>query len=162
MPTNVAWLDANAFADMAVEATLRSPLETGGVLMGRWVGEQPRVSSVIGPGPKASHHSHGFTPDYDFQEGEIARRFRISSGVETYLGDWHTHPGASRASPSSQDRRTLGKIARDPASQTTQPLMMILIGGPDQWTPTSFVGCLPKIFRNWAPIKARPYGTRIY
>lgn len=162
MSNNLVWLDADAFAAMSVEATLLSPLETGGVMMGRWAVGQAWVSSVIGPGPNASHRSHGFTPDYDFQEGEIARRFRASSGAETYLGDWHTHPGASRASPSSQDRHTLGKIARDPASQTTRPLMMILVGGPDRWTPASFVGCLPKIFPRWAPVAARRYRTRVY
>jgi integrative and conjugative element protein (TIGR02256 family) len=147
---------------MSVEATLFSPLEVGGVLMGRWIAGQPRVTSVIGPGPKASHSSHGFIPDYDFQETAIARKFRSSSGEETYLGDWHTHPGANRAVLSRQDRQTLSKIARDSASQTTTPVMIILIGGPELWAPASFIGSLSKVFPNWAPARVRPVETQTW
>ncbi len=159
---DLIWLSTAAFAEMSVEATLSSPLETGGVLMGRWTDGQPLVTSIVGPGPKAVHRTHGFSPDYEFQEAEIRRRFTSSGGWETYLGDWHTHPGESHAKLSRQDRQTLGRISRDPGSQAPRPLMIVLIGGPDFWKPGSFIASRPKVLPAWIPIHVKRGETRFW
>jgi integrative and conjugative element protein (TIGR02256 family) len=117
---------------MEVEADRISPQETGGVWMGYW-GDNGDVvvTEIIGPGPTARHDADRFMPDHDFQEAEIARVYEDSGGMVTYLGDWHSHPDAA-AYLSRKDRSTLRRIADDPASQISRPLMAVLSGG-DPW-----------------------------
>jgi integrative and conjugative element protein (TIGR02256 family) len=112
-------------------ANTKSPLETGGVLLG-YVGgadhEDVLVAAVTGPGPRASHEEYAFEPDHEYQVGEIARIYRASKGVNTYLGDWHTHP-RSKAALSSLDKKTLKHIASHTDARIEQPIMAILGSG---------------------------------
>lgn len=102
------------------------PKETGGVLIGHWTSEaEVVISDIVGPGPKAEHSRYSFTPDNDFHIQEIARYFHASEGVQTYVGDWHTHPDAE-AYLSPLDRKTLRKIAYFKPAQTNRPLMLVL------------------------------------
>lgn len=111
----------------------KSPLETGGMLIGyiALTGE-PVVTSIIGPGPKAKHRRFKFTPDGSYQQTILEAHFKETDGRETYLGDWHTHP---RGAPtlSYLDKCTLARIAREPRSQIPQPVMIILGGNEGEW-----------------------------
>lgn len=102
------------------------PLETGGVLMGYWgSANEAVITAVIGPGPKAMHKKRSFRPDSAYHEQEIARLYAESGRTETYLGDWHTHPGAA-AYMSFRDEETLNTIANYQEARLQRPLMMIL------------------------------------
>lgn len=102
------------------------PFETGGILMGYWgSATEAVITAVIGPGPKAVHKKRAFRPDSAYHEQEIARLYAQSGRTETYLGDWHTHPGAA-AYMSFRDEETLSTIANHKEARLQTPLMMIL------------------------------------
>ena len=122
------WLRHSVEEALRRDGTCKAPLETGGVLMGYQQADAYVVTACIGPGPKAIHKRASFIPDYDYQEQEIARVYRDSGRVFTYLGDWHTHPDG-RIRLSAIDRKTLKRIAGHPAARIHNPVMMILAGG---------------------------------
>lgn len=115
---------------MVLEANDRFPLETGGILLGRWVeAKRATITQMIGPGPRAKHCRASFEPDYEFQEAEIAKAHASADLGCEYLGDWHSHPRGP-LSPSSTDMRVLHKIASYPAARCKDPTMCIISGGP--------------------------------
>ena len=126
-----AWLYESVLDEIHIESQKVFPLETGGILIGYWGSRgntlQPVVTQVIGPGPRARHSQNRFSPDYDYQEIEVAKRYASSGRVETYLGDWHTHPNGS-PNLSWTDKRTLKRIAKNPSNRATIPLMLV-VGG---------------------------------
>ena len=133
-------------------ANERYPLETGGVLIG-YVGDNSRdevvVTAVTGPGPKASHAAHSFKPDHEYQVEEIARHYRRSNRLFTYLGDWHTHPD-SVAALSRRDKKTLKHIASHREARLERPTMAILGEGPS-WMLMAWrlaPGCLVSLRRS--------------
>ena len=127
-------LPRNLLDACQVEATRTFPLESGGVLMGeRLAQDWWRIDHVIGPGPAARHERYRFTPDPDWQHERIAERFRSTGGQSTYLGDWHSHPGARHGRLSYIDRGAARTILRSPDSQCDLVLMGIVWGGPDDW-----------------------------
>lgn len=116
------------------EATRTFPLESGGVLMGEPLGQDRwRVDHVIGPGPQARHERYRFTPDPTWQHAQIAERFKATSGQSTYLGDWHSHPGARHGRLSYIDRGAARTILRSPDSQCGRLLMVIVWGQAGDW-----------------------------
>lgn len=124
----------NLFEACRVEATRTFPLESGGVLMGERFGpDRWRVDHVIGPGPDARHERHRFTPDPAWQHERIAKRFLATEGRSTYLGDWHSHPGARHGRLSYIDRGAARTILRSPDSQCHRVLMAIVWGQLDEW-----------------------------
>jgi len=133
IPTKIA-------RSMEREAERHHPNETGGVLLGYFRdGEQDRiqVSGQIGPGPNAGHARHRFDPDGDWQAERIAECYEKSGWVETYLGDWHSHPGGGRQ-PSALDRSTAKEIANCEEARAPHPLIVILHGSPDNWSLAAY------------------------
>lgn len=128
------WLRPSAVEDMLNEASARSPLETGGVLLGyiapATAPEEVMVEAVIGPGPHSRHFKRRFEPDNAWQTREIAARYEASGRITTYLGDWHTHPGGVPL-PSRRDQKTARTIARTKSARMAHPLMLILGSNPD-------------------------------
>ena len=138
-------LTRSCLTAMEIEAGRWAPLETGGVLIGRWISPtEVQIRLQIGPGPNARHDLTSFSPDQDYHEREIADVFRQTSGAMSYLGDWHTHPG-SDAFLSKQDRSTLARIARSEEAQVPQCLMVILAGGAP-WRCAVWKGWLVRRF----------------
>lgn len=127
------WVAKSCYTEMIHLARNFFPRETGGMLLGYTADNgQAVVTSIIGPGPRAKHTPIRFSPDGDYQQTALEARFHKTNGVETYLGDWHTHPrGAARLS--RLDKRTLAKIAATPSSDTAHPIMTVLAGGPSHW-----------------------------
>lgn len=116
------------------EGQSKFPKETGGVLMGYWHGPHCAVvTAAIGPGPDAVHERHHFEPDYPWQLLQIAAHYERSGRRETYIGDWHTHPGAISGHLSWTDRRVMRRIINTPAARSVTPLMAILHGKEDDW-----------------------------
>lgn len=101
------------------------PRETGGILMGyRASNGDFVINRVIGPGEKAVHGLSSFKPDHAYHVREIVRIYEESGCLETYLGDWHTHPN-SYPYLSSQDKATIASIAKHAKARLANPLMLI-------------------------------------
>lgn len=120
-------IPSRQYAELLSEAWALSPMETGGLLLGRADDDLMVVTHVVGPGPQALHQRHRFEPDTDWQANGVARIWAAHPGTE-YLGDWHTHPGG-KPRPSTLDRETLEEIAAYPAARQSRPAMLILAFG---------------------------------
>lgn len=129
-----AWLPSAVTHMMRGEAERTFPLESGGVLLGYWADEfhELVITHATGPGPNAVHRAHGFVPDHEFQEAEVARLYRESGRVSGYLGDWHSHP-LGGVHLSRRDRRTLRHIAGHREARAPVPVMAVLGGGVPDW-----------------------------
>lgn len=131
---NSLWISEGVFLNLIEEAERTYPLETGGVLAGYFAENgEPVVFAAIGPGPTAVHRRYRFKPDHAWQCHELDILFEQSSGLWTYLGDWHTHPDGV-PQMSWLDRRTLRAIARHSYARTPQPLMLIGGGTSRNWS----------------------------
>lgn len=109
--------------------------------MGYWSDDKlVAVTASIEPGPRARHARSGFEPDQKWQTEKIAQHYAASGRIETYLGDWHTHPDALAGGLSQQDKRTLLRIAQHAKARAAKPLMVVLCGGPSDWEIYPWVG----------------------
>lgn len=157
------WLAEGVLRSMSREATRKLPLETGGVLVGYWVSaDEAVVQDASGPGPEAQHFRHRFRPDHEYQSAWIARHYRKSQGIKTYLGDWHTHPGAKVASPSWADRSTAKRIALCAEARAPRPFTLILSGDEDAWSPSCWVADVSSFFGVWDRVQLSDCTVRIY
>jgi len=122
------WIQKIALKKLLEEANDKYPLETGGIFMGYQanMGNDVIVTDVIGPGPYATHKYCGYIPDSAFHEKEISRIYSESNQVNTYLGDWHTHPNGSGIL-SNKDKKVLQRISRCRESRNLNPIMAILV-----------------------------------
>lgn len=160
----VAWLCAAAIQRVRDDAAAYHPLETGGTLMGYWPSDaEVVVTRVTLAGPKAIHKFHSFMPDQEHDEAEIARNYGASMGVDTYLGDWHTHPGQARPQLSGKDRATLKRIAAAEEARAPRPLTMIVAGNDQRWALGIWTGHLMPFLRLWNRLvvtecELRPFG----
>lgn len=129
--TGACWISTGAEQTMREEAARHPFAETGGVLLGyRSPDGSVVVADATGPGAGARRTADSFHPDVAWQRSEIAARYAASGRINTYLGDWHTHPeGVPLLSPT--DRRTLRRIAQTPAARAPHALMAILAPGAD-------------------------------
>lgn len=99
--------------------------ETGGILVGRNLGDALEITFASGPGPKAVRRKHFFLRDKAFLQGVLDREVARSDGAVEYVGEWHVHP-ALDAPPSFVDRRSLRRIARRPNYPTDRPVLVIV------------------------------------
>lgn len=129
-----AWLSKTAITGMLVDLSRYAPAETGGVVMGYWVGDREVViTAATSAGARATHREDRYEPDVDHDQREIARIYRESGRLHTYLGDWHTHPD-SGPGLSRRDRNTLRAIAADAGARAPEPLMLIIGSSDDGLT----------------------------
>lgn len=143
------WLPEKVRAAIVREASDKYPLETGGVLLGYWNEEHVVITQESGPGPDAHHGRLRFRPDHEYQQRWISRGYRQSEGAETYLGDWHTHPGAKVAAPSFLDRATARRVALSEAARAPNPVTLILAGDRDGWFERAWVAELVPLLRRF-------------
>ena len=118
-------LDGRALSTIVGEALSSSPLETGGLLLGRASDTNIVIRRVIGPGPHAVHKRTAFDPDNGWQQEQLDTLFGDHPGEFLYLGDWHSHPGGSPR-PSPVDVRAARVIAGEPDALQPAPLSLIL------------------------------------
>ncbi len=128
-------VSAVAVARMREFAAAAFPLETGGMLLGRYVDDRTAlVTDVAGPCADAVHGTHSF------ETGSAgAAELLAALWPETYyIGDWHTHP-ASSPEPSETDLVALQEKAECEEGKCPQPLMLILggiAGSTERWSAT--------------------------
>jgi integrative and conjugative element protein (TIGR02256 family) len=120
-------LPAACLADMLTEGWRTFPNETGGILLGTSHGDEVAVTTVIGPGPDATHARYTFTPDSDWQASQVAAAWHLNPDTE-YLGDWHTHPGGTTHF-SRLDTATAQSIADAPNARQPTPVMVVFALG---------------------------------
>lgn len=148
---------------MVGEADIKEPFETGGILAGYWANaHEVVISAASGPGPNSMHLSHRFKPDSEYQEVWISNRYAQTRGVETYLGDWHTHPGATAAIPSWTDRVTARRIASAPEARASNPVILILTGTAVSWKPAAWVARLVPVIGPWSRLRMEKGEVRPY
>src|SRR3546814_7748917 len=81
---------------------------------------------------------------------------------ETYLGDWHTHPGATVANPSRTDRSTARRIANAAEARAPNPVTLILAGDTTSWTPTAWIARLVPVIGPWSRLRMENCGVSPY
>jgi integrative and conjugative element protein (TIGR02256 family) len=108
------------------DAIAHAPLETGGLFLGRMLeNDAVQVEHMVGAGPKARRSPTWLDVDHNWQNDRIAELY--AEGYRGgYIGEWHTHPAATNAIPSSIDRVTLKKLANFTPLRCPNPIMMIL------------------------------------
>lgn len=165
--TGVLVLAPTIQAALIREASRACPNETGGVLMGYWRHSLKEhvpqsgcavVTAAVGPGAMATHAPRSFSPDHDYQDREIAKIYRDSGRIWTYLGDWHTHP-RGKGELSRRDERTIHRIATEPLARAPQPVMLILAGG-DPWVPYAWVARVVSSERRRPQLDVRHFMVR--
>jgi integrative and conjugative element protein (TIGR02256 family) len=120
------WIKKAALDAIIADGNHWCPKETGGILMGyRSCAGESIITDIVGPGKLAKHEHSSFSPDQLFHQKEIARIYRKSKRLITYLGDWHTHPH-SHPYLSPTDKTTINSIATYSAARLTNPLMLIV------------------------------------
>lgn len=129
----IVWISKEVTQAIYDETEKRSPLETGGCLLGYWNDSFKEfvIEQCIGPGPNARHSKYGFKPDSKWQEAQIARIYKESGNLWTYLGDWHSHPNGP-LTLSSKDKWTLSKISNYTPARVPHPLMILVSSPPWQ------------------------------
>lgn len=123
--TGRLWLAQPVLDVLLAEAERRSPLETGGLLLGYAVDSDVVATHATLPGPLATHEARRYVPDAEHDAAETARVYIETSRGVDYLGDWHTHPTAAPYL-SRKDRQTLRRIAQCPGARAPSPVMLII------------------------------------
>lgn len=132
------WIPREVLVEIKSLASLGFPMETGGMLLGYIADNNDVVvTAIIGPGPAAKGSRYTFEPDAEYQQAELEAHFRATKGIESYLGDWHTHPHGSSI-PSRTDKRTLAHIALTTSSRINHPVMAIAGNAAGDWKLEAF------------------------
>ena len=119
------WLPDDLGRALEAEAGECSPRETGGMLAGYATDKAVVVTQVIHGGPHAIRKPGRFEPDGAWQQQKLERIYSNSGRIETYLGDWHSHPQGV-AEPSHRDRKTAALVARDPHARCRNPVTLLV------------------------------------
>lgn len=132
-PRFTCWLNQNHVAELRSVMSSSEPLETGGLLLGYWAdASNIVVTQMTTAGPKAKHLLTSYLPDDEYDRQAVEQIYGRSRGIETYLGDWHTHPGGI-CRLSSTDRAVLRLVAFDDLAANPRPIMAIFSGRGSRW-----------------------------
>ncbi|ESY47017.1 hypothetical protein X744_30945 [Mesorhizobium sp. LNJC372A00] len=131
----IVWVPRAIMQDMQIDADRWYDRETGGTFMGYWAESNVAVvTAMIPAGPRAFHERSSFLPDQSWQQAEIAKHYERSGRLDTYLGDWHTHPDVVSNRLSWTDRVCLKTIIKTPTARNQRPVMMLMCGKPGEWS----------------------------
>lgn len=90
----------------------RQGLETGGIVVGRWLdSETVYLVGATGSGPQAEHGEYSFAVDTDFANAELENIRQANPGSD-YVGEWHKHPPQLER-PSYGDLMTARQLLAD-------------------------------------------------
>lgn len=93
---------------------LSDDLETGGILVGRWLDDSTLlVFTATGAGPQADHQRLTFAVDVDYANRRL-EELRLAYPQVDYVGEWHKHP-THFPRPSVGDLHTSLELLQDPA-----------------------------------------------
>lgn len=127
------WLRKQCLTDMLRTARNHAPKEIGSSLFGTYSSDGRRAlvfgSTPVPPDSRGTQTSflRGIVGLVDFFRDLFAR----SRGRRHYVGEWHSHPDAP-PQPSSIDWAGQRELARDPAMQCSECILIILGGNLSQ------------------------------
>lgn len=114
-------LDRRINSSLRILAQRAHPKETGGLVLGWWDGEIPRVSGIVEvPDPTAGYSQWRRDESAASTVLAIAMKTAKNSDVG-YIGDWHSHP--ANVGPSRADISELKRASR----QYSHALIMIVV-----------------------------------
>ena len=118
-----------------------APLETGGLLLGRYTAQRTvlTVTEALPPPPDSMHGRTSFVRGEVGLLATIARA-RAEDASVFVVGEWHTHP-AHAPSPSSVDHRGMKWFARRGLYGCRSPVLLILgmdLGPSAPWSVTAY------------------------
>jgi integrative and conjugative element protein (TIGR02256 family) len=137
---DVVWLPLPLVRRIVVAATRAGGHETGGMLVGYEGADRAGemvVTQLIAAGPRAKRGEFDFNPDGRWQRGELARVYQASGRLETFLGDWHSHPHGLPL-PSETDVKTAARTATNERARAPRPLTMIVGREKEEWLLAAF------------------------
>jgi len=116
------WLSQRAAANIRRASDAAHPNETGGLLLGVYVGRRRPwvVQAVVVPSLYAGSTSYELPAGARPKAVDAARRMDKRLG---YLGDWHAHP--RDVGPSSADQATMRGLAGDQEARCPHPVLLI-------------------------------------
>lgn len=124
----VVTFSGTAIAGMIDEAKRARQLETGGILIGKYSSDgSSAIVEIVSRAPMDSEAGPSWFARGRRGLDHLLRKCWTEGSH--YLGEWHTHP-AQDPHPSSQDLRTLQKIASDPSRGCARPILAVLGGDP--------------------------------
>lgn len=133
-PDNILFRSADGRFNLLISECLRNemhtfcaaahPLETGGILVGRYNCRRDTAIITMVAGPPADSTSKR-TRFYRGVHGLQSTLDDHWSKGEYYLGEWHYHPDGS-PHPSDTDQRQMRDIAGDSHAQCPEPILIIV------------------------------------
>jgi integrative and conjugative element protein (TIGR02256 family) len=132
-------LDEKIIQQMLWFCKEKMPLETGGILVGKYSdeGTSAKITNISGP-PKDS--KHGKSTFYRGVKGLTPWLSELwTTTGEYYLGEWHFHPHFFPV-PSPIDHRQMKQISKDSRYHCPEPILFIIGGDPDgKWYTSCYV-----------------------
>lgn len=108
------------------------PNETGGVILG-YIDQKRKAMHVVdvlfAPIDSVANQT-GFTRGATGVKEAIERAAKLTANIVGYLGEWHSHPRHSSATPSITDAALLAYLAENLAMDG-MPALMIIVGDHD-------------------------------
>ena len=133
-PDNFSFRSADGRFNLLIGECLRNelhtycdaahPLETGGILVGRYNCRRDTAIITTVTGPPADSTSRR-TRFYRGVQGLQSALDACWDNGEYYLGEWHYHPDAA-PQPSLADLRQMRGIAGDSSAQCPEPILIII------------------------------------
>ncbi len=162
LSTTIIWIPKAIYEQNCREANARFPVETGGAFMGYWANNQVVITASIEAGPNATHRRYSFEPDYEWQHAQITKHYNGSGRLETYLGDWHSHPDGLSGNLSWQDKQALRRVAMTPAARAPNPISIIFYGEPDHWSTSAWCAKIVPRKIIWSSLDASKVDLNFY
>lgn len=108
------------------------PNETGGILVG-YIDQKTKNIYIVDilPAPSDSiSEPTGFTRGSNELEDTLEKIAEKTTGIVTYIGEWHSHPRKASTAPSKDDIGLLGYLAKQ-MSDEGLPALMAIVGDND-------------------------------
>lgn len=114
------------------ERTNHLPSETGGYLIGHWDPSKRAlyVARAIAAPEDSEGTRDGFSRGSIGVQKTIEGYEKLSAGVLTYVGEWHSHPRNHATHPSTQDKKQVRQL-RIRLLGMAQPGFMLIVGDKD-------------------------------
>jgi integrative and conjugative element protein (TIGR02256 family) len=105
--------------------------EAGGILLGRIYASEVLVELATEPSPADRRGRFFFNRSHSTAQRRINIAWKLSSGEQIYLGEWHSHP-EENAAPSGRDREMIVNNLRD-ATMEIDFLILVILGHRQDW-----------------------------
>lgn len=116
--------------------------EAGGILIGSYRGPHVQICDCTVPMRGDVRKAHLFDRKYHGHHQAANSAWEKSSGTETYIGEWHTHP-EDFPTPSSTDLRTWSEIM----GRHALPVVFLIAGRRAIWAGVGQGGRVERLRR---------------